>query len=111
MSEEKEYPSLVEQGKNLAKFSWDLINYIHKNQGSSLMVSDETYKERISTCKGCAMYDDLESRCRECGCFVPAKAKIILDSCPLNKWGADTSGWEEKFSSMMEEIDKKQENN
>ena len=24
-------------------------------------------------------YDELENRCKECGCFVPAKAKIILD--------------------------------
>lgn len=109
MSDENQYPSLVDQGKNLAKFSWELINYIHKNQGNSLVVSDETYAERVSICKGCDKYNDLESRCRECGCFVPAKAKIILDSCPLKKWGADTSGWEEKFNDIMADIDKTEE--
>ena len=47
MSDEKQYPSLGEQAKNLAKFSWDLLNYITVNQEKVLFVSDEVYKERI----------------------------------------------------------------
>ena len=31
MSADLQSPNLVEKGKNLAKFSWELINYIQKN--------------------------------------------------------------------------------
>jgi hypothetical protein len=109
MSENQDYPSLVDQGKNLAKFSWDLINYIQKNQHKVLFVSDEVYEERINICKGCEKYNDLESRCKECGCFIPAKAKIIIDSCPLNKWKEDKESWEQKFEDITKNLDKPQE--
>jgi hypothetical protein len=108
MSEEQDYPSLIDQGKNLAKFSWDLIKYIQTNQNGILFVTDEVYKERMTICKGCDKYDELENRCKECGCYVPGKAKIILDSCPLDKWKSDQSSWDEKFENIVSDI---QENN
>lgn len=106
MDDKKKYPSLFQQGKNLAGFAWELINYIESNQDKVLFVSDEVYKKRVLTCRGCDKYDELNNRCMECGCYVPAKAKIILDSCPLNKWGADNSDWEEKFNSIIEDLAK-----
>lgn len=105
MSEKQDYPSLLQQGKNLAKFSWDLISHIQKNQDKFLFVSEETYKERMMTCRGCDKYDEFENRCKECGCFLPAKAKVILDSCPLGKWSADNSSWAEKFNDIMWEME------
>jgi UDP-N-acetylmuramate-alanine ligase len=105
MSEKKQYPSIGEQAKNLANFSWELIQHIHKNQGSALTVSDEVYIERTTICKSCERFDDLEKRCFECGCYVPAKAKIIVDSCPLNKWKDLSKEWEETFNSMVENIE------
>ena len=108
---EKDYPSLIQQGKNLAGFTWELLNYITKNEDKVLFVSDEVYKERVSICRSCDKYDELENRCMECGCYVPTKAKIILDSCPLDKWGVDSSNWEEKFANIEKDmgLDKTQE--
>jgi hypothetical protein len=106
MDDKKKYPSLFQQGKNLAGFAWELINYIESNQDKVLFVSDEVYKKRVLTCRECDKYDELNNRCIECGCYVPAKAKIILDSCPLNKWGVDNSDWEEKFNSIIEDLGK-----
>ncbi len=105
MSEEQKYPSMLQQGKNLAKFSWDLIKHIQQNHDKFLFVSDEVYKERMMTCKGCDKYHEFENRCKECGCYVPAKAKVILDSCPLNKWGTDDTGWEEKFNDIVKDME------
>ncbi len=104
MSEKQDYPSLTEQGKNLAKFTWDLLNYITNNEEKVLFVNDEVYKERMTICKSCDRYDEFENRCRECGCYLPAKAKIILDSCPLNKWDVDASNWDEKFANIQNDM-------
>jgi len=103
MSEENQYPSFTKQAKNLAQFSWNLIQYIHKNQGKPLTVSDEQYHERTTICKSCIKFDDLENKCMECGCYIPAKAKMILDSCPLNKWRDMSGEWEEVFNKIMED--------
>jgi len=108
MSEEQKYPSLLEQGKNLSKFTWDILNYITNNQEKVLFVSYDVYKERITICKGCEKYEEFENRCKECGCYIPAKAKIILDSCPLNKWTADNSSWDKKFEEIAGDLDRNQ---
>jgi len=105
MSDEKKYPPIGEQAKNLAKFSWDLIQYLNNNNLSPLTVSDKTYKARTTICKSCDKFDDLENRCMECGCYVPAKAKIIIDSCPLNKWEDITDQWEEMFTDILKDLD------
>jgi len=105
MSEKNQYPSLGQQAKNLAQFSWELIQYIHNSKGGPLMVSDEIYKERTTICKSCIKFDDLENKCMECGCFVPAKAKMILDSCPLNKWKDLSGEWREVFNQIMKDTE------
>lgn len=105
---EQNYPSLIEQGKNLSKFAWDILNYVTNNQEKVLFVSDDVYKERVDICKSCDKYHELENRCVECGCYVPAKAKIILDSCPLNKWSVDDSSWDNKFDDIITDIQKKE---
>ena len=105
MTENSKYPSLFEQGKNLANFSLDLIKHIHSNPDKFITVSDETYRERMSICKSCDKYDEFDNRCSECGCFLPAKARIILDSCPLEKWSTDVGSWENKFDEIVKEID------
>ncbi len=105
MSEEKNYPPIGEQAKNLAQFSWELIQYIHKNRGGPLTVSDEVYHERTSICKSCIKFDDLENKCMECGCYIPAKAKMIIDSCPLDKWRDMSSEWEETLNQIMDKVE------
>ena len=41
----------------------------------------------------------------ECGCYIPAKAKMIIDSCPLNKWEDMSGEWENKFETIMKEVE------
>ena len=109
MSGEKEYSSLGEKAKNLANFSWELMQYMVQNKDGALFVSDEVHKERTEICKSCDRYNHAHQTCKECGCFIPAKSKVILDSCPLDKWSADKDGWESKFNEIVEGIDKNSE--
>ena len=99
---------LTDKAKNLAKFSWDLIKYIHKNSGENLVVNNDVYVERINICKSCPKYLELTNECAECGCYIPMKAKIILDSCPLGKWKESDESWESLFEKIVEDIDNEQ---
>ena len=105
MTDELQSPSLTEKGKNLAKFSWQLINYIQQNYDKVLVVEDELYKERMMTCRSCDKYKEVQNECAECGCYIPAKARIVLDSCPLNKWKIKDDDWDEKFNNIIEDMD------
>lgn len=102
----KDYPSLFQQAKNLSKFGWDMIQYIMQNEDTVLIVSDEVFRERMTICKACDRYDDLQNRCMECGCFLNQKARVVLDGCPLDKWKPDQKGWEEKFQGIVEDLNK-----
>lgn len=106
MSEEQQYPPLLQQGKNLASFAWELVNYMHQNKDGVLFASDDIIKERLKTCSQCDKFDSSDARCKECGCYIPVKAKLILDSCPLDKWSVDNSEWNEKFEKFTNDLKK-----
>jgi len=102
---EKKYPSLIEQGKNLSKFTLDVIKHLNNTEGKNLFADDNLFNERMEICKKCDKYDSEQQRCFECGCFLETKARIILDSCPLNKWTESLDGWEKAFEEMVIEIE------
>lgn len=103
---EKKYPSLIEQGKNLSKFTLDVIKHINSTGGKNLFADDDLFNERMEICKKCDKYDSEQQRCFECGCFLETKARIILDSCPLNKWTESLGDWEKAFEEMVTEMEK-----
>lgn len=104
---ENEYPSLPEQGKNLAKFTFELIKRAAANGGASLMVSEKVQRERLDICRECPKYDDLQHRCKECGCPLGAKVMFALDSCPLKKWNESDADWiSEEYENIVNNLDK-----
>ena len=110
MSEEKNYPSLLQQGKNLAEFSFELVKNAIRT--GALQVSDEVKNQRLETCRNCDKYDADQVRCIECGCFLESKVSFSLDSCPLEKWGESDKDWmEEKFNALIEDLQKDESNN
>ena len=111
MSEEKQYPSIPQQGKNLAKFAWDVMKESLSNN-NSLLVSDEIYNERLEICKSCEWYDEEQNRCKECGCWLEHKARWSLDSCPIGKWSTNNDKFlNEKYPEIKQRIDNKEETN
>lgn len=101
MAEEHSYPSLPEQGKNLAKFIFEVIKTTWN--GDHLIVSDDVYEERMSICKTCEWYDESQNRCRHCGCYLVEKARYAIDSCPIKKWNMSDTEWiENKFDEVMD---------
>jgi len=105
MFENKEYPSLFQQGKNLAEFSFELIK--NAIQTGALQVSEEVKNQRLEICRACDKYDAGQIRCIECGCFLEAKTGFSLDSCPLGKWKESKTDWiNEKFGDLIENMEK-----
>lgn len=105
---EKKYPSLIEQVKNLSKFTLDVIKHLNNTGGKNLFVDDNIFNERMEICKKCDKYDSNQKRCMECGCFLESKARIILESCPLEKWTESTDSWEKAFEEIVTEIEEDQ---
>lgn len=50
------------------------------------MDCDLKQNERYEICKSCDRFNNILKICKECGCFMPAKIKIELARCPLDKW-------------------------
>jgi tetratricopeptide (TPR) repeat protein len=61
-------------GKAMAKFI-----------GSGMKTAaPETAQERLHVCATCEHHTGL--RCRICGCFTNAKARMLNEDCPIGKW-------------------------
>ena len=84
------YPNLFEMGLNLggslARAGDALLN------GKKVQVSKGTHDKRLAVCMGtkdlpeCEYYDRAQGRCRECGCFIHAKAWVATDECRIGRW-------------------------
>lgn len=59
---------------------WDIIN------PNTEMLSEEDANLRYSICKECPELIKLTKQCKKCGCFMAAKTKIKLATCPIGKW-------------------------
>lgn len=105
MSENQNYPSLFQQGKNLAEFSFEVVK--HALMTGALQVSDEVQNQRMELCKSCDEYDETQIRCMKCGCFLESKTRFALDSCPLGKWTESNKDWMNgKFDDMIGDMNK-----
>lgn len=103
--ETPEYPSLPEQGKNLAKFTFEVVKQVMMQNQESMFVSPEVRDNRMATCKECPYYDDRQVRCRHCGCFLEHKIKFAIDSCPLGKWKESDEDWiRNGFEEVVEKL-------
>ena len=49
-------------------------------------VDDDKFKSRMDLCERCDLYNLHSKRCKECGCFMLAKARFNASSCPIGKW-------------------------
>lgn len=55
-------------------------------RGKLQFASKATATSRIDLCKSCEVYDSEKKKCTVCGCYMPAKVRLQLSSCPMEKW-------------------------
>jgi len=58
---------------------WYLL--ITDNRASRVM-----YDSRMPTCNTCQNRNKALNTCKLCGCFLPAKTRVIEEECPANYW-------------------------
>lgn len=65
----------------------DIIEGWAKQIAEGLMTEEERElaQSRIETCIECEHFTPVKS-CTQCGCYMPAKTKVVNANCPLKKW-------------------------
>lgn len=82
----EEFPSITEQGKNLTKFTFEVVKDALTVSEPQIYASKELQKERLSICHSCDYYHIKQNRCRHCGCWLDHKVKFQVTYCPIQKW-------------------------
>lgn len=59
---------------------WDLLN------PKTEYATEEVAAERFAICKECPFYISLTHQCKQCGCIMNAKTKLLKAECPEHKW-------------------------
>jgi len=73
------------EGPGLLRMALTATTAMAKFLASGLKtVSRSEVERRLRTCAVCPHYTGL--RCRVCGCFTNAKARLPYEACPLGKW-------------------------
>ena len=50
-----------------------------------IKVPENIKDQRMEICKVCEHFTTL-SRCKKCGCYMPAKVLLARAKCPIDKW-------------------------
>jgi hypothetical protein len=79
-----EFPSLFQQGRNLAAEMWKLGKKAATLQ--PVLASADLAFERLQTCSTCPEFEAESGRCKKCGCGMRLKTHILGSVCPLAKW-------------------------
>jgi len=59
---------------------WDILNPERPK------TDDELANKRFNVCLDCDRLVKTTKQCKECGCFMAIKVKLLEAKCPLSKW-------------------------
>lgn len=59
---------------------WDMLN------PNVERASEEVAEARMDTCNKCPELISLTKQCKQCGCLMASKTKLLQATCPLGKW-------------------------
>lgn len=54
--------------------------------GSLEFASEDVVAKRIAICEPCEVRNSTLNTCTACGCFLPAKTKLLEATCPMELW-------------------------
>jgi ribosomal protein L32 len=69
-------------------------------------VDEKTRQDRLTICNECSEYVSRLRSCKQCGCYMPAKATFLKSECPLDKWKDKSPQSTDLISFLESEITK-----
>jgi len=78
MTEKSEWEKYQEKTRDVKP--WDFLN------PNTEYAPEDLAESRYEICKACPELIKLTKTCKQCGCFMAAKTKLLLATCPLQKW-------------------------
>jgi tetratricopeptide (TPR) repeat protein len=82
--------ALASQGPGFLRMAVSAARSMAKFIGSGLKVTPaQVLHQRLRTCAACEHHTGV--RCRLCGCFTNAKARLDHEECPIGKWPAQST--------------------
>lgn len=66
--------------------TWTKLNAIIKQDAQKANDQHDKARLRMEICKRCPMFDATLKRCKDCGCFMPAKVQLPDAKCPQGRW-------------------------
>lgn len=59
---------------------WDMLN------PNAERVDEHVAETRMNICNKCPELIGLTKQCKQCGCMMTAKTKLLQATCPIGKW-------------------------
>jgi hypothetical protein len=72
--------------KNLERQQAGIVSPVDFINPVTEYVTEDVADERMKTCLDCPKLIKATHQCRECGCFMKIKTKLLHAKCPLDKW-------------------------
>lgn len=66
--------------------AWTRLDAIVRQAGAEANDQHDKARLRLEVCKRCPAFDARLHRCKDCGCFMPAKVQIAGANCPQKRW-------------------------
>ncbi len=54
-------------------------------------VNNQVKQQRMEICQDCESFTSFRT-CKQCGCYMPAKAMLAIAECPMGKWKESEPG-------------------
>lgn len=83
-SNKTNYPNVGQMARNLGNSV--VRNVRSVASGNELKISELEAQKRLNTCKSCEFFDEVQQRCRKCGCYMAVKTYLKAEKCPIGKW-------------------------
>lgn len=65
-------------------------------------VSEDVKLSRLVICNDCDNFNQTIKTCKQCGCYMPAKAMFADSECPDKKWTTSAAG--QNLINKLEEM-------
>lgn len=65
---------------------WTWLDGVMKAGGAKANDQHDKARMRLEVCKRCPAFNPTTQRCKDCGCFMPAKVQIEKAKCPQGRW-------------------------